>query len=290
MPNEKPPSGPWAPWEGTKPFKFDEVEVGTDLGTMEYPISEDDFDYHRKAVEWEDAFMVTNELKPVAILTRERYDYVPGERHINARHQAEYFNRPLPGKKLLISVKIVDKYIKRDKPYVVFETDVWDEDGRHIERYRRYRMTEAPKLGRKWWGKATKDTEIGTPLPAVSKTITLEKMRVFESIAPGKGPNTHTSEQVAAEESLASPIASAHHQICYVHEMLTKFLGPDWIRGGKLDLKFLRPVVPGDTVTAKGTTTEKVQEDGRPRLVMEVWCENQKGEKTSTGTASGFIS
>jgi acyl dehydratase len=289
MATEKPPSGPWAPWEGRKPFKWEEIEPPIDLGTLEYLITEENLEYHRKAVEWPEAFQVTNEMKPVAMVMSARYYSEPGERHINVRHNIEYFNPMVPGKKILISVKLVDKYIKRDKPYIVLETDVWDEDGRHIEKYTRTRMTEAPKLGQKWWGKASKDTAIGTEVPPVSKYVTFDKMKFFEGLLPGKDASTHDSEEVAAQEGLGSPIASAHHQISYTNEMLAKFFGPGWAKGGKLDLKFIRPVVHGDTVTAKGIVREKTEEEGRIRLGLEVWCENQKGEKTSVGTASGFV-
>jgi hypothetical protein len=31
---------------------------------------------------------------------------------------------------------------------------------------------------------------------------------------------------------------------------------------------------------------EVTEADGKPRVVLDVWCENQKGDKTSAGTAS----
>ncbi|MBI3976619.1 MAG: MaoC family dehydratase [Chloroflexi bacterium] len=270
-------------------FDFETLEVGTDLGSVEFLLTEQEFAHHRQAVEYADAIWVTNELKPVAILARRRWRYRPGQRHINARHNAEYFNPPRPGKKLIFSGKVIDKYVKRDKPYVVFEVEVKDEDGLLIERYQRTRMVSAPKLGEKWWGHANRDTPIGFAVPPVSKNITFEKMKFFEAIIPDKDASTHDSEDVAREEGLGSPIASAHHTISYTHEMLNKFLGPEWTRGGKLDLKFLRPVVPGDTLTIKGVVRDKREENGKVRLILEVWGENQKGEKTAAGEASGLV-
>ncbi|MBI3980296.1 MAG: hypothetical protein HY331_19145, partial [Chloroflexi bacterium] len=279
-------------------------------------LTEKELEHHRQAVEYPEAFWVTNELKPVAILVRRRYRYRPGQRHINARHNAEYFNPPRPGKRLIISGRVADKYVKRDKPYVVFEVEVTDEDGLLVERYRRTRMVAAAKLGEKWWGRAdrvpptglavppartvvtsgeqwsgpaNRDTPAGSAGPPVSKELTFDKMRFFEAILPDRPSNHSTSEDVAGEEGLGSPIASAHHTISYTHEMLNKLLGPSWVRGGSLDLKFLRPVVPGDTLTIKGLVKDKRAEDDKVRLFIDVWAENQKGEKTAVGEASGLV-
>lgn len=41
----------------------------------------------------------------------------------------------------------------------------------------------------------------------------------------------------------------------------------------------------GDTTWLKGTVTAKALVDGRPRVRLSVWCENQRGEVTSPGTA-----
>jgi len=48
--------------------------------------------------------------------------------------EAEFFNPPVPGKKIFVTGRIVDKYIRRDKPYLVIEAEAKDEDGRLIER------------------------------------------------------------------------------------------------------------------------------------------------------------
>jgi hypothetical protein len=42
-------------------------------------------------------------------------------------------------------------------------------------------------------------------------------------------------------------------------------------------------------VTAKGTLTEKSDENGRTRLSFEVWVENGKREKVTVGSASALL-
>ena len=54
-------------------------------------------------------------------------------------------------------------------------------------------------------------------------------------------------------------------------------------------MAFIKPVLAGDTLTVHGVVKERQPEAGRTRVVVEVWCENQHGEKTAVGTASGLI-
>ena len=72
---------------------------------------------------------------------------------VHARQETEFIN-PLPlGKPARITTKIVEKYIKRDKGYIVIESLIVDEDGVEIMRTRNHamiddeRVKEAKKYG-----------------------------------------------------------------------------------------------------------------------------------------------
>src|SRR3546814_13091341 len=52
----------------------------------------------------------------------------------NTGHDSEYFNPPIAGKRITVSARIVAKYIRRDKPYLVSEARAVDSDGRSEER------------------------------------------------------------------------------------------------------------------------------------------------------------
>jgi len=72
---------------------------------------------------------------------------------VHARQETEFIN-PLPlGKAARIITKIVDKYVKRDKGYIVIESLIVDEDEVEIMRTRNHamiddeRVTEAKKYG-----------------------------------------------------------------------------------------------------------------------------------------------
>ena len=75
----------------------------------------------------------------------------------------------------------------------------------------------------------------------------------------------------------------------YLCEMLTRFFGKNWLRGGRIDVKFIRYTLPGDVVTAMGVIKEKIAEDSAVRFNCEIWCESLSGEKTVVGTASALV-
>ena len=67
----------------------------------------------------------------------------------------------------------------------------------------------------------------------------------------------------------------------YVFEMLQQAYGPDAIAGTVLDVRIRAPVFAGDTITARGRVTDIVGN----RALLDVSCENQRGEQVIAGTA-----
>ena len=58
-----------------------------------------------------------------------------------------------------------------------------------------------------------------------------------------------------------------------------------------MDVSFIGGgVVDGKTVTVKGIIKDKQMENSRIRLVLDVWMENEEGQKIIVGSASGFVS
>lgn len=70
---------------------------------------------------------------------------------------------------------------------------------------------------------------------------------------------------------------------------MTRFLGTGFVRGGAMSVAFIQPVYAGDRLTVRGVVRETRPEPGATRVVVDVWCENQDGDKTAVGTASGLV-
>lgn len=122
-----------------------------------------------------------------------------------------------------------------------------------------------------------------------SRTITLEKILAFEKVVWIRSANTHSDPQVAKERGMAQQIASGQNQLAFMHELLESVFDQGWVRGGKVSMRWLRPVYVGDSVTPCARISAVEDEGGKRRVEMEVWCENQNGDKTSGGTAQAYI-
>jgi hypothetical protein len=125
--------------------RFEDIEIGTDLGSMEWVVSEEMID--RKCEigeEYHEWYSVDSPFdgriapplinyEPPRILFSQKYNI----RGLLATYECENINPIKANKKMTVSAKIVDKYIKRDREYVVYEATCVDEDGLEIFRTRR---------------------------------------------------------------------------------------------------------------------------------------------------------
>jgi 3-hydroxybutyryl-CoA dehydratase len=122
-------------------------------------------------------------------------------------------------------------------------------------------------------------------LPTLLKEISQRRIDAYSVVRP---KSIHTDEDWARQRGFRAPLAQAMMSTAYVSEMMTRFLGTGFVKGGTMSMVFIKPVYAGDRLTVRGVVNEKRPEGGATRVVVEVWCENQHGEKTAVGTASGL--
>ena len=127
---------------------------------------------------------------------------------------------------------------------------------------------------------------IGQELPTLTKHISQRQIDVYSGVKP---KSIHTDEAWAHAKGFRTTLAQGMMSTAYVSELLTKFLGEGFIEGGTMSVAFVMPVYAGDTLTVHGRVKEKQPEGRATRVVVEVWCENQIGQKTAAGTASGLV-
>ena len=125
---------------------------------------------------------------------------------------------------------------------------------------------------------ATRDIGAGYELPSVFK---IAKMGDYSDM-----PNSIHNEEMARKMGFEGAPIPGMMMFGYITEMLVNFFGERWITQGKMGLKFTTPVLAGEGATAKGIVRDRVIEGGAVRLVVEVWCENQRGQRAAVGTAS----
>ena len=139
--------------------------------------------------------------------------------------------------------------------------------------------------------KADSNMAIGQEIEARSHEISQEKINTYSRyVFNGKDlKNIHTDDETARRAGLPGAVAQGRYPVGYLSEYLLAFFGIGWIQGGKLEVSMIKPIFPGDTITLKGKVKEKIREGEAVRLILDVWIENQKGDQTTLGTASGVV-
>lgn len=131
--------------------------------------------------------------------------------------------------------------------------------------------------------------EVGLELPPVSKFITQEKINKYAEASGDFNP-LHIDPEFAKTTMYKGTIAHGLMSVAFLSEMMSRWAGSVWMAGpSQMEVAFLAPVRPGDTVTAKGKVTDKSVEDGKVRFTCEIWCENQEGQKVIAGKSQVVV-
>ena len=125
--------------------------------------------------------------------------------------------------------------------------------------------------------------EIGAELPPLTKTIQQRQIDCYSGVRPN---SIHTDPEWARKKGFRAPLAQAMMSTAYVSQLMMQAAGEGFVKGGRMSVSFIKPVVVGDTLTVRGRVKSREPEGGRVRVTVEVWCENQDGVKTMVGTAS----
>jgi len=131
----------------------------------------------------------------------------------------------------------------------------------------------------------TEAIAVGQELPVLEKEPSQRRIDAYSGVRPR---SIHTDEDWARQKGFRTTLAQGMMSTAYVSEMMTRFLGAGFVKGGTMSMTFVKPVYAGDRLTVRGVVKELRPESGGTRVVVEVWCQNQRGEKTAVGTASGL--
>ena len=122
---------------------------------------------------------------------------------------------------------------------------------------------------------------------ALTKTITDEDIRTFAALTGDHNP-IHLDDEYAATTRFGRRIAHGMLSASLISAVLANELPGRGSVYLSQSLKFLAPVYPGDTVTARVTIT-KIRED-KPIVTLETVCCNQRDEQLLTGEAVVLVS
>jgi 3-hydroxybutyryl-CoA dehydratase len=133
--------------------------------------------------------------------------------------------------------------------------------------------------------------EIDQEIPSVTKSITKKSIDQFESVGILERENIHNSPELAQRQlGTDYVLASGRMSITFAAESLRKFFGPEvFNHSGTVNLKFLRPVKDGDTITVRGKVVHQEPVEKGTLVSVDLVCENQNRDMTAAGLGTAII-
>ena len=140
-------------------------------------------------------------------------------------------------------------------------------------------------------GRLERNYQVGDDIPPLTKSMTQEAINLFEGSAGQSGPSQFTDEETARETlGTEGTVASGRMSLTFAIEMLRRFFGADvFNRTGSVDIRFLRPVRPGDTITFTGKIAAISREANGSRVSVDIMVQNQNGNTTGAGSGSAIV-
>lgn len=127
-----------------KDLIFDEIQVGEEFGPYRHPLTQESVQKYRSAVESRYPWQIQESGKSIPIapptmlgnlsfrLLETHFTRQPGT--IHAKQELEFFHPIRLDRQVISRGKILDKFLKRDKKWVVYEVHFYDETGLKLGR------------------------------------------------------------------------------------------------------------------------------------------------------------
>ena len=94
----------------------------------------------------------------------------------------------------------------------------------------------------------------------------------------------HYDKDYALAHGLPGVIVHGQLAACFLGQMITDWIGK---RGMLIEfsINYRGMNLPGETITCRGTVSNKYIENDKHMVALKIWAENSKEEKTLSGTA-----
>ena len=140
-------------------------------------------------------------------------------------------------------------------------------------------------------GELSRNYQIDDDITPIVKEMTQGAINLFEGSAGETGPSQFTDEATARDVlGTEGTVASGRMSLTFAMEMLRRYFGADvFNHSGMVDLRFLRPVRPGDTITFSGKISGISREANGSKISVAITAQNQKGDTTRVGQGSAIV-
>jgi acyl dehydratase len=134
--------------------------------------------------------------------------------------------------------------------------------------------------GRPVHGLITRETPVGHVLVGVKKRATIQLMgsRLWGRFNPN-----HWDPVYAAETGLQAPIQTGEMSSAYIAEMCVNHFGADFFRNARVVCKYVASTLANEVITTHGMVREKTPKGRGYRFTVDIWADNEAGEKKTVG-------
>jgi acyl dehydratase len=280
-------------------FPVHEVHVGKDLGGRATTIRETDVVHYEAGTGGPTPRVTCGDTiaAPALLYHSEVYRslawYLPNIfGNLHARQEWQFFAPLTIGGTVRTRSTVVERYLKRNREYVVNEVLITDDAGRWLQRSRTHQSFLVPDeargivVDREREKRTDRRFEVGSgDGPEVAPLVRPVTLAMCEAFS---GPEKNYHNDRASAQMLGFPdvVVQGMLSICFLSELLTAAYGLAWQLGGTLDVRLVNVVWVDDALTARGKVREEVAEGAKRRVHLDVWCEKPDGTKTTVGGAS----
>jgi acyl dehydratase len=124
--------------------------------------------------------------------------------------------------------------------------------------------------------------------PTIARTFTPEMVARYGRVN-GDRNMIHYDDAAARAAGFPRPIAHGALVVALLAQACRDYWGSAWFTTGRLSIRLLRPSFVGEAVTVGGRQRSVEQLDGGARVVFDVWCTNEGGDKVLAGEASAVF-
>lgn len=128
------------------------------------------------------------------------------------------------------------------------------------------------------------DVKVGDELPPLVKDPIQQIQLTRYAGASGDFNPIHQDDEFARAAGMGGVFAHGMLSMGFVGQLVTDWAGPGAVR--KLGVRFAAIVRLKDVITCRGRVLGKSSKDDVNLVDLEIWAENQKGEKVVTGKAT----
>jgi acyl dehydratase len=128
------------------------------------------------------------------------------------------------------------------------------------------------------------DVQVGHEIPPISKGPIQQIQLTRYAGASGDFNPIHQDDEFAKAAGMGGVFGHGMLTMGFVAQAVTDWAGAGTVR--KIGVRFVGLVRLKDTITCRGRVLDKASKDGVHTADVELWAENQKGEKVVTGRAT----